>query len=554
MKAAAMPAWLIVLLVVLLLALVLLAGWLLWRRHAAAKADAPAPIPVPELDPASFATALKSLYPAAARLSRYDLPCILVCGDAGADQAALLAAAGLAPVAGNGEYPSGWWKNQDGAAFALPAAAWNADAGPWNDFLDLLDTNRPRRPLDALLWVVPLALLGTNEEVRAAAAARLSSKLVDLQVRLGLQLPVYVVVSDCDSTTGFAQLAAALPAKVREQSLGSANPFALGSALRVKWVEQGMADIIGRLRELVAEVGVHGAAGDAFDLLYQLPENLAGALAPLPDLLNQALRRNATLRSADLRGFYLSGKLPSPARAATDDDELASFRPQQRIAETPEQAAFCSQLFARRIFAEFGLARVAPRALLNERGPRRVVMAASLALSLLWLAMLYPATRDVDRRAKALLAPLAHLRDAIATHGSALAATDAGHDDRNYNEKATATILAEIAALPDWTLSSWAMPLSWTWPLGLDAPLMQVLQTYYDDVVMADISTVLKARRHELPEKNDAADTADAAGARAPARFDALRSFVDDTLEYEENERKFELLAREGLGEWADAA
>lgn len=552
------PAWLTLGLPIALATV--LAALLVWRKLRAKPAEKAAPAAeLPELAPASFAAAMRIMHPAVARSAYYDQPCVLVCGDGADDKAAVLAAAGLQRVSGDGVDHSGWWRGTTGSAFELPAEAWQGDAAAWPEFLDLLDRHRPRRALDALLWVIPLAALQAGEKELAASAARMGGKLADLQRRLGLQLPVYVLVSDCDDAPGFAQLAGALPALVREQSLGWSSPFGLGTPFQKSWAEQGLAAIITRLRSLVSEVAVEGRLESGFSDLYLLPDVVAKRLAALPLLLHLALRRNAALRAIDLRGFYLSARQRSTGASSAADP----FAPLTAAAPAPAPAVFCRQLVVERIFAEFGLATQVRRKLTDVRGWRKYVMWGGVGAAALWLVMLFPTYFDVRDRARALTVPLAKVESSRKEHQQRPDAPPGGRATVEYNGADTAATLAVIESVPSWNLSSWWMPLSWSWDedvgLGLDPQLQAILDNYYRNVVLRDIRDALRDRSAEIASAGAAGPAHDDTGKRMSKvgslpEFATMADFVDDTLEYEQQQKKMQRLDRAGHGDWSDVA
>ena len=560
------PSWLALALIAAV-ALAALVGAIVVRRQKRAAdkvAAAAAPAPgsdIPELVSASFAAAMRRLYPGRSRLGRYEQPCVLVAGAGAHDRAALLAAAGLERVPGGGQFHSGWWSTAQGAAFDLPAEAWAGGAQAWSEFLDLVDQHRPLRGFDALVWAIPLSTLEAGDSALAADAVRTSRKLMDLQTRLGLQVPLYVVVTECDQATGFGALAAALPGPVREQALGWSSPFPLGTSYQNAWAEEGLAASMHRLRTLVAEVGVEGRAGDDFGPLYLLPERLAARLAHLPGLLHQALRRNATLRAIDLRGFYLSGEAadgagapaaPEQSTAAPDPFTEAPARGAGRIHPGLGRAVFCRQLFNDRIFAEFGLARQISRKLTEVRGARAWAMWGGTALAVLWLVLLWPATHDLAVRRSHIDPVLAKVERSMQRYHSAYAA-----DAVAARAKDAAHTLAAIEQVPDWSLRSSLIPASWSWLGGLDDKIDSALGKYYQQVVLTDLVGALGARRDVLFNPVNLAPASpievNAKTGTLP-QFIAMRHFVDQTVAYETALERLDHLMTDGSGDWDDVA
>jgi type VI secretion system protein ImpL len=513
----------------------------------------------PQLEKNLFAAAVGKLYSKQARLGRYQQPFLLVCGDA-AGAAGVLAAAELSPVAAASGATDGWWRGIDGAAFELPREAWQRDDGPWLDCLDLLERHRSRRPVDALVWIVPLAALDGDDDTLAAEGARLARKLRDLQVRLGIAPPVYLVISRCDLVPGFGRFAAVLPARARQQALGCTNPDEPGAAFRRAWVEQGVAALCTRLRAVVAEIGAKGRAEGAFDELYLLPDALAAALDGLPLLLDAALRRSASLAPPNLRGFYLTGhQADLRAVARTDADEFALDEAARLAAPAPlpTPVAFCAEVFTQHIFAEFGMALLVRRKLGGARGWRRWLAWGGVLAGLAWAALLPYAYSQGADKVRAMHAPLSRMAAAVAAHAGQARERQAAQPD--VTGSGTAETLALIDAVPDWTLASPLLPFSMIWPLGADGELHDALLRYCQDVLVADIEVKLAQRGESIAAGREDGAAAGAAFAHSQAaavqnRFDNMQRFVDATLAFEENRYRFGLMAQDGAGNWADTS
>lgn len=547
----AWPAWLVLLLLLLVVAAIVLVPWLR-RRHAAR----PAPSMPPQLSRRGFAAAIGALYPPGQRSGRYDQPCLLVVGAAGSGKSALLAAAGLQALPGAGAAASGWWHSLDGAAFEVPDQAWGDDDQAWHRCLRLFERHRPRRPFDALLWVVPLAALSGGENGLAAQAALVERKFDALQRRLGLQVPLYVVVSCGDSLPGFGAFAAALPPAVQAQCLGWHNPYPLGMVYQPAWAEQGLGQLCARLRVLVSELrhaSVQAQGAAAAGQLFLLPEQAAEAMQALPQLLDRALRRHAHLPAPALRGIYLCGQAQA-AGAATAAPEPDPFGPEPVIVQPLAVPVFCRDLLNQRIFAEFGLAQPGQRQLAGAGRLQQGVLAGGIVFSLAWLACLPYAYREARDKARSMHAPLALAQKAIGErqlNGKDSSSRFAQH----YLAGGTAEVLAAIDRVPEWPLRTPLLPLSWDWSAGVDGQTRGILRHYFEDVVLDDIGAALLQRAAEL-----AATRTPAAASHAPAKADqtaefaALAAFVDDTLQLEAQRQKYERLGSYGDGNWADAA
>ncbi len=538
-------AWLALALLLLALILALVAAGVLWRRTRRLKTPPPAPpLAVAQLQKPMFAAAMAALYPRDADL-RYDKPCVLVCGAAACGGADLLRGAGLEPVVGLPGKDSGWWRGSEGVAFDLPVAAWEARAHCWTDFLRLLDRHRGRRALDAIVWHIALDAL--ERDGGAADGERMYRKLVDIQDRLGLRLPVYVVVTACDKVEGFGRWAARLPETARAQALGWSNPNTLGTAWRSADGEQGVARLLNRLRRLVSALSTRRDLGADAAAIFVMPDRLGAALSRLPLALQEAMRENAVMTPCDLRGLYVSGR----AMARADAGGAARADPfGPAAAPAPAEApAFCRELFAHRVFGEFGLAKIVQRRLDAEKRAQLIVLSGACLLAALWLVGLAPTYFATRAQLHDVEQPLLGMKDSI------LAARDAG---AGIDEVKMKELLIEMDKVPDWNTATLALPASWHPYLGgLRWEGNRALKTYYEQVLFHAIDRSLKERAALLTGSKPAGAGQQDGLAPNPegvAQFDTLDKFVNAARAYEYQRSKFKDVTAQHHGSWKEIA
>lgn len=394
-----MSGWLFLALVLLLL-LLLAAGAYLWLRSRSGEALR------------TFFLSVRQMEQDQGIADRYDIPWFLLLGDPALGER-LGPEWNLAAV-GRPAWFGRWWADQDGALLAVPQALFLAEEGgpaalqPWRRLLALLLRLRPRRPLDGVIWAVPAQSL-LDDASLAQESVQLRRRFNDLLQRLGLSLPVYVVVTGLEELAGFAELRAALPAQAREQPLGWSSPLQADVAWQGEHFEQAIDDIVQALQAAILEVGVlNGALSDE---LYRFPQTLASLRSGLRQRLETVFQGNAMGEAARLRGLYFSGLQPGPR--SDDGWALSSL-------EAPAaQPLFVRRLWQTRLLAEQGLAQAVPRILrLRQRSQRLIgvcagVLGAFWLLGMLWVwqvgvhdaralaERIQFAVRDIDARARA---------------------------------------------------------------------------------------------------------------------------------------------------------
>lgn len=536
--------WIVLGGVILLLLVVI--GVILWRQR---RDIAVPPVMVsPELEATSFGAAMTILYQDKTARDRYDFPCVLVCGESGSGKSNLLRSASLEPVFSS-TY-SGWWRNMDGAVFELPDAALRnvGISGPWTECLALLKKHRGQRPLDALVWVLPLSALNASgdigDKLLAEMGARMREKFFDIQNRLGLRLPVYIVVSKCDTVAGFSAFASKLPVALQEQSLGWSNPHSPGTAFQKIWVEQGLSGMTRKLRSFISELGSQADVGGNFDDVFLLPDRMVQALAKLPNLLQQVLYPNATMQAFDLRSIHFSGLTEDARKSITP--ELDPFGPGLAIAVTEIEPipVFGRELFAKRIFSEFGLALLVQRKLTGERSWRDRAVWGSFGIAAIFLVCMLISYPYALKQAHSMLMPLSKIKIA-------------NNQAENFRSQGnTVELLKNMDDVSDWTMKFAFLPLSWG--SDLDQKIHVALKKYYEENLFKSFELALITRANMLLQTNlSIGMTENTIKATAPEfmpEFINVSLFADQTLLYESARNKFLNMTKDGEGSWTDAA
>lgn len=101
-----------------------------------------------------------------------------------------------------------------------------ADRTAWQGFLALLRKHRPRQPLNGVIMTISVSdLLSQSEDESARHAEALRARLQELYERLGVRLPVYVLVTKADLMAGFDEYFSALGQDGRDQVWGCTLPL-----------------------------------------------------------------------------------------------------------------------------------------------------------------------------------------------------------------------------------------------------------------------------------------------------------------------------------------
>jgi type VI secretion system protein ImpL len=336
-------------------------------------------------------------------VSLYELPWYVFVGAPGSGKTTALLNAGLnfpladklgqASVRGvGGTRNCEWWFSDEAVLidtagrYATQDSDKDTDAAGWNTFLDLLRKARPRRPINGVLLTVSVQdLLALPPEQRKEQAARMRGRMQELQQRLGVRAPVYVLVTKCDLLAGFNETFGPMGKEERDQVFGFT--FALGTQPG----EEALANFGGeyaslekRLRERLIERMEAEPDTLRRAVIFAFPQQFGGLKGLLGGYLETVFGGGGALDEAPrLRGVYFT----SGTQEGTPIDRVLgvlarTFGVERRL--TPPAAAkgksfFLHHLLRKVVFAEQGL--VGHNAQV-ERSQARLRLAGLAALGL----------------------------------------------------------------------------------------------------------------------------------------------------------------------------
>lgn len=444
MSTASVVLWILGI-VVLLVALGLLVWWLRTQSGSAVR---------------SFYAALRQMERDLAVHDRYEMPWLLMLGDE--EQGARLCASWHLGAMSRSAWFGRWWADPDGAVLVVPNALFmpdegaTAQTGAWWRLLGLLLRLRAQRPLDGVIWTIPAARLWDGEQAVAhGLAAR--RKFIDLLQRLGLSLPVYVVVTGMEEVPGFQAFLAALPEESRACSLGWTSPYGVEAAWQTPWSDSALVQVTRSVSEAVIELGA--LSGRLSEEVYRLPQQFESLHGNLQVVLDPVFQGNALGEAPRFRGLYFTA---SQAQAENDEwgntAELAPVR----------QSLLSRQLWHKRIIAEQGLAQAVPRILRVRRRWQRVAAVAAVVVAVLWVGAMTWVWRDAVSDADRLAGLLQHAQ------GRYVAITDETRR-RDLTRQNVQTFWNVLEQAPRWRYTSLVFPTSWF--SSLDSRLADILRS-----------------------------------------------------------------------------
>ncbi|MBC3208963.1 type VI secretion system protein ImpL [Pseudomonas sp. SWRI111] len=429
MSTLTIVAWVAALLVLLLITAVAV-WWLRTRSGAAVR---------------SFYTSVRHMEQEQGSHDRYQLPWLLMLGDE-VQGTQLVSQWRLQPT-DKPAWFGRWWSDPEGAVLVVPQALFlpedgmHLQRGGWWRLLGLILRLRSKRPLDGVVWLVPVSRLSDLEQAaNLGLAAR--RRFIDLLQRFGLSVPVYVIVTGLDELPGFQALISALPEEARERTLGWSSPYARDALWQGQWSDQALNQLQRAVAEAVIEIGT--LSGQLSADLYALPERLETLRRGLQSVLEPVFQGNAQGEAPCFRGVYFSAsQAPETARDGVYADDRAL-----------QQSVFVRQLWRQRLVGERGLAQGVPRLLRLRQRWQRLSAGVALVVGVLWaVAMLWVWQQSVKDAHE-----LARLMQSA--QKSYVAVTDDAHrvEPTRRNVQSVWRVLERA---PRWRYASLVLPTSW---------------------------------------------------------------------------------------------
>ncbi len=260
------------------------------------------------------------------RLSRfgsplYVLPWFLAMGpgDAGRSTVLRRAAARDAVLAGGDEHPTLQWWLLPGMVVLDPAPTAGPDvvapaASSWKRMLHWMLRSRRREPLNGVLLSFSAEWLAATSDAELADTGQALRQRVDELVRVyNARVPVYIVLSHCDSVRGFAAWAATLSPDAENQAMGYLHEGPIEGI--GEFMERAFGRIVARMGELRILQGRHEQPAPE---VFGLPERMLGLSERLDKVLRPAFQATPYSETPLLRGVFLTGSRTGHAEHQAD--------------------------------------------------------------------------------------------------------------------------------------------------------------------------------------------------------------------------------------------
>jgi type VI secretion system protein ImpL len=322
---------------------------------------------------------VRDLFSLSGRQYLYQLPWYIFIGPPGSGKTTALVHSGLQfPLAEKfgtheisgvgGTRNCDWWFTDEAVLidtagrFATQESNREVDSAGWLGFLELLKKSRPRQPINGVILTVSTAdLLQQTGHERDAQAQNVRARLQELQDKLQISLPIYVLVTKADLLAGFSEFFLPLGKEERGQVWGVTFPY--DPEARVNALPDFVVEFAALERRLLDRVMDRMQTERAMEeraAVFAFPQQFENLRAPLEDYLTRVFSSSKYEQPPLLRGvFFTSGTQEGSPIDRVMGSLARAFSIERKL--VPAQAGagksfFITRLLRDVIFAEAGVA------------------------------------------------------------------------------------------------------------------------------------------------------------------------------------------------------
>lgn len=412
----------------------------------------------------SFSDGLKLLKNHISRRDyRYRLPWFLMLGESGSGKTDALRNSGLNLPAGDpttrtrmGNKSCLWWLFDHGVILDVSGEVFlekEIKTSKFRDLISLLIWHRPKKPIDGIILSIPatdfVGIEKLTPEKLVEKYREFNTRLRYLQNKLGMIVPVYVIVTKLDHVRGFKQFWSLVPTHRQKEIFGWSNPNSPTSRFSNEWTADAFQTINASLSKLQLELAlsVDGNIADCDDLFF-FPREFGKIEESLSLCVSQIFHMGSSYDNFVLRGVYFSGLaspaefefVDSPQSSNTINADSLSFpeltdangillpapeiiSPVSQINNDGRQEVYfqsdasrpilLNQLFGEKILRESGLGSPLQDAILSRRRSVRLSQVAAVLLITVLGSALIIETRNLSKKSGETVPTLQQISETI---------------------------------------------------------------------------------------------------------------------------------------------
>ena len=232
----------------------------------------------------------------------------------------------------------------------------------WKEVIKNLYRFRPRRPVDGIILTIPatnfIGPTALKEDVIFKRASDVAEQLRKLELKVGLKLPIYVVMTQCDQVAGFSGFCNSISPEKAQEIFGWSSPYNLDEQYSPQWVHNAFQDIAAYLTKATLDIFEQDKTHEYQDDIMVLAPELAKAEGGLTKYLSSVFQAHNYREHFFLRGIYCTGNAQvqdvdeHALQIDTGNKPALLSNTQSGKIVTP----FINDLFEKKIFGEANIA------------------------------------------------------------------------------------------------------------------------------------------------------------------------------------------------------
>ncbi|MEM9785416.1 MAG: type VI secretion system membrane subunit TssM [Pseudomonadota bacterium] len=180
----------------------------------------------------------------------------------------------------------------------------DVDSTEWFGFLNVLKKHRGRRALNGVILTLSVQELTESEAELREHGRQIRKRLGELRDELGIDLPVYLLITKADLIVGFEAFFNDLSTREREQVWGATLP--VGARVHGDTVEQEMKALLSALEHRTTNRVADDIPVADRAAAFRFPAQLDALTRPLKQLIETVFGESRFDDAGNLRGFYFT--------------------------------------------------------------------------------------------------------------------------------------------------------------------------------------------------------------------------------------------------------
>jgi type VI secretion system protein ImpL len=288
-----------------------------------------------------------------------------------------------------------WWMTSE-AVILDTAGRWTSedeDRDEWLGFLDLIKRFRPKKPLNGIIAAVSVGDVGgAREDEVVNLARRIRERIDEVQGRLQMSLPIYVLFTKCDLIPGFVETFGDMSKEDRSQVWGFTAPLSKPVGPAGEYFARGFDQLVGILEYRALKRMGEDRKVQNREMIYAFPQQLAVLRNNLAEFVHHLFLENVFKETPRVRGVYFTSGTQEGRPIDRVMSKMAEAFGQQQVqlpaAQVESKSYFLRDTFAKIVFMDANVAMRSPDEVARQR---RNAFAASGAIFFLALCIvLFP--------------------------------------------------------------------------------------------------------------------------------------------------------------------